>query len=57
MEKRGLVQPVYRIILYPGVNMARKKWGEIWGREKGFFKGKSQESAFKIHPGGLGGDF
>jgi hypothetical protein len=27
------------------------------GERKGFFKGKSQESAFKTHPGGLGWDF
>jgi len=56
MEKWGLVQHVYRIILKPGVDMARKKWGEIWRREKGIFKGKSQESAIKPHPGDHGGD-
>jgi len=57
MEKRGLFQPVYRIILYPGMNIARKNGVKFGGEKKGFFKGKPPESAFKTHPRGLGGDF
>jgi hypothetical protein len=38
MEKRGLVQPVYRIILYPGVNMARKNGVKFGGERKGFLR-------------------